>query len=110
LVDVRRVRVAQGYKLYWRGRDRTGGEIIEVPDKEARLIVKLRRGELVDNASKAMAVPEPRPRPVSHEDQGTGYDSGAVGHELQGRALKAEEPAVAETPRRYKRRDMRSEE
>lgn len=107
MADVK-VKVAEGKKLYWRGRDRVGGEIVEVPEKEARLIVAVKKGTLVASQPKEQQpkqpVPEPRP--------------------LRGRAMKAEEslpsqpvaPMTTEnteslTPRsgRYSRRDMKAE-
>lgn len=87
MADVR-VRVAEGKKLYWRGRDRTGGEIIEVPEKEARLIEAIKKGTRVQ----AEPVPEPKPR---------GYQTATVTQGGSG-GDKTE-------PRRYKRRDMRAE-
>lgn len=94
MADVR-VKVAEGKKLYWRGRDRTGGEIIEVPEKEARLIVAVKKGELVADVKKTV-VPEPSPPPPQ---------------EVQGRSLTAEdESQPQQSGRRYKRRDLRPED
>lgn len=82
-MDVR-VRISEGSKLYWRGRDRVGGEIIEVPEKEARLIVAVKKGELVEKpATQKLSDPQP----------------------VQTRGQK---PETVTTPR-YRRRDMRSE-
>ena len=95
MADVR-VKVAEGKKLYWRGRDRTVGEIIEVPEKEARLIVALKKGSLVEG--KATKVAEPQPVPATPE--------------LQNKVMTTESAADVAAPnsgpRRYSRRDMRA--
>lgn len=69
--------------------ERYGCESAEY-DRQIASIKKL----IASKAIAAPANPTPAPRP-SYEQQGTGYDSGASGHELQGRASAPDDDHAA---------------
>lgn len=96
-----RCKVAPGRRIYFEGRDRVEGEIIDVPEKQGKLLIKLGRAANAEH-ERPLRVADPQPaRPLrapetrdllSEESSGSG----------------AEEPK--RRARRYMRTDMRSED
>ena len=89
-----RCKVAAGKRIYFEGRDRVEGEIIDLPNKEARLNIAL--GRCTDaEAERTLRVADPRP---------------ARNVALQTDLLPDEGDAAKPKGRRYRRTDMRAED
>lgn len=59
-MDMKRIKIAAGHRVYFEGRDRTEGDVIIVPASEAALLIALGKG--VDaGPDKPLRVAEPRP-------------------------------------------------
>lgn len=89
-----RLEVCEGQKVYFQGRDRIGGEIIDVPDKEGRLLKAIGRAK-EPTKKNPLRVADPKPVARAPEAEQASLLS-------EGDSTKAR--------RRYRRTDMAAED